>query len=559
MIEEPPPPVEYAEFIKRFGRPDIEEEGKLIGYTESCILLKDKIKALVDPSKKLRQKFIFLTGPAGCGKTTFVKKLAKDEPKLSFFYLKSSWLLRKHFGDPETRLRLIIDEAIEKAPSLVFIDRIELICSSKKFQNDSIDKIYNLLEDELESLKLIPAKVLVVLASTDPQIRKPCYFSDEIKITLPKQQDRVDIIKHILGEYPNDLTEEQIEQIAAASHCYSYEDLIKLCDIAVTDSERQQGDGGKIGYSSMKLALVKFKPEAIESLITPCPPLKWEDIGGVEHAKTELQRSVIWPLEHREKFKKLGISSKKGALLYGPPGCSKTMLAQALATESGYNFISIKGPELFSKWVGDSEAAVRKLYRNAREIAPCIIFFDEIDGFASGRSDSQNSSVGDKVVTQLLTELNGIEPLDNVYTIAATNRPDRVDSALLRPGRLDPAIYIQLPSEQDRKEIFKVHMKPLALDFEEQSLELVVDKLVAQTSGYSGAEVANVCQVAGVISLCESLDNECIKFKHFEKALDQVKPKTRPEDLKAYEKFHMRNLQIDTALIQASLSNLVLH
>lgn len=539
--------IEYSQFVTRFGRPDLSESSKTkpVGYEKTIELIESKINKLLSGQP---QEFVLIHGPSGTGKTTIVRNLAEKyttSKKLTYFYLKSSWTLEKQFGNPETRLRLIFDEAVQKSPSLIFIDKIDLICSEKRSHSDSKDRVFNVLEDKLESLKCSSAKVLVLAATDRPevldsQIKKSSYFSDEIRFTLPDQQDRSHILKHILGDYKHCLSDEHINQIASASHCYSFQDLIKLCNNAFASCQKQ--DKLELDFESIKQAQSEFKPATIKSITTPCPPLRWEDIGGVDDVKKELQESVIWPLEHRDKFQRLGIRSNKGALLYGPPGCSKTMLAQALATESGYNFISVKGPELFSKYVGDSEAAVRKLYKNAREIAPCIIFFDEIDGFAPERNDNQSSSVGDKVVAQLLTELNGIEPLDNVFTIAATNRPDRVDGALLRPGRLDPAIYIPLPSKNDRKAIFQVHMRPLSLKFED-ALDAVQKKLAELTANYSGAEIANVCRVAGTLALRESLNNEHIEWKHFEEALGKVKPRTKIEQLKAYEIFQERSLQ----------------
>lgn len=533
---------DYATFIRRFGRPDLERRSqiKLIGYQEIIAILKQKIENI--PTDHL--DFALITGPSGTGKTTVVRSIAESCPKLKYIYLKASWMLQKRFGNAEIQLDQIFDEAVAKAPALVFIDDIHRICEKKRSQPDA-NRIFDVLADKLECLHGLSAKVLVLAATDkpevlDPEIRKPRYLKDEIKFKLPNRQDRLEKLTAILTKEggKSHLSAQDIEQIADSTHCYLYSDLEELCKIA-------KGAEGGLDLSSLRAGLSKFKPTAIRNATTPCPPLRWEDIGGVDNVKRELQESVIWPLEHRDKFKRLGIVSNKGAILYGPPGCSKTMLAQALATESGYNFISVKGPELFSKWVGDSEAAVRRLYSNAREVAPCIIFFDEIDGFASERSDNQSSSVGDKVVAQLLTELNGIEPLDNVFTIAATNRPDRVDSALMRPGRLDPAIYIPLPAESDRAEIFKVHMRPLALEFDDgKTVEMIAAKLATKTNGYSGAEIANVCRVAGQFALRESLENEHIHWRHFELALDHVKPRTRIEHLKAYSRFHERSLQL---------------
>lgn len=539
---------DYGSLLKKFGRPDLEKKSEvtLIGYSDIIETLKLKISRVFTGQLL---DFTLVTGPSGTGKTTVVRKIAETyHPKLNYIYLKASWMLQKRFGNPECQIDKIFEEAIDKSPSLIFIDDIHRICENKRSQPDA-NRIFDVLTDKLECLLGLSAKVLVIVATDkadllDAEIRKPRYFKDEIKFKLPNRQDRLEMLNEIFARHKikSETTRDEMEQIADLTHCYLYSDLEDLCKNALAVAA---ADKDEINFQLLRESLSKFKPTAIRNVTTPCPPLRWEDIGGVENVKRELQESVIWPLEHREKFKRLGIVSNKGAILYGPPGCSKTMLAQALATESGYNFISVKGPELFSKWVGDSEAAVRKLYSNAREIAPCIIFFDEIDGFASERSDKQSSSVGDKVVAQLLTELNGIEPLDNVFTIAATNRPDRVDSALMRPGRLDPAIYIPLPAEGDRVEIFKVHMRPLALVFEEdQTVDSVAARLAARTGGYSGAEIANVCRVAGQFALRESLENEHIHWRHFEMALNSVKPRTRIEHLKAYSKFHERSLQL---------------
>lgn len=525
---------EYSEFIKIFGSPDIEQTKNITLVGNDSV--RSVIRELIDHLLKFHgPQFALITGPSGTGKTTVVLKLAQEtEKQLTLFYLNSWWTLEKDFGNPRTRLKSLFDEAVKKAPSLIFIDKLDLICCEKRSQNDPRDRIINYLECLLDQLTTSDARVLVLAATDrpemiDPRFRKPRNFEEEIKFSLPNRQDRMAILSSILKKYPSDISTEELEKIADASNYYSYENLMKVCKLA------SRANHGKLDYPSIKQSLSKYKPSLVKSVTTPCPPLHWNDIGGVDYAKKELKKKVIWSLQHRDKYQKLGIKSEKGALLYGPPGCSKTMLAQALATESGYNFISLKGPQLLSKYVGDSEFAVRKLYANAREIAPCIIFFDEIDGFAPERSDNQSSSVGEKVVTTLLAELNGIEPSENVFTIAATNRPDRVDSALLRPGRLEP-IYIPLPTDEDRREIFRVHMRPLQLNFD-QPLDDIIDKLVCVTQHYSGAEIASICQKAGVFAIEESLDNEFIEWRHFEAALRVVKPKTKVRQLQAFKKF----------------------
>lgn len=525
--------LEYSEFIKRFEEPD-SNGVELIGCADLIGLLKERIEELLDPGSK--NDFALLTGPSGTGKTTIVRKLAEHYSKqgLSFFYLKSSWTLNRRFGAPEVRLKSLFDEAIRRAPSLIFIDKLDSICSEKR--NDLKDRVFNVLEDEFENLRR--ARVLVLAATNQPEVldskmRETRYFSEEIGFTLPKRQDRIEYLEYLLSKNKSNLTNKQIEEIADASHCYSYLDLDSLYRIA---SRYVKKCGSVIiDYASMRFALSTFKPAATKFITTPHQPLKWEDIGGIEAIKRKLRESIIEPLKHASESPHLGTLLGKGALLYGPPGCSKTMLAQALATESGYNFISIKGPELLSKYVGDSEAAVRKLYRNASEIAPCIIFFDEIDGFTPERNDSHSSSVGEKVVTQLLPVLDGVGPLDKVFTIAATNRPDRIDRALLRPGRLDPAIYIPLPSKSDRREIFKIHMRSWSLKLGE-SMDSLVDNLAAQTPGYSGAEIKKICQEAFRLAWRHSPENIIVEWKHFMEALDNVKPGTTRQQLEVYKR-----------------------
>lgn len=268
------------------------------------------------------------------------------------------------------------------------------------------------------------------------------------------------------------------------------------------------------------------------------PNVTWQDIGGLDDLKLKLQQAVEWPIKHPEVFAKMGISAPKGVLMYGPPGCSKTMIAKALANESHLNFMAIKGPELFKKYVGESEQAVRQLFKRARRVAPCIIFFDEIDALGSERgSNSGSSKVGDRVLAQMLTEMDGIEQLKDVIVVAATNRPDMIDKALMRPGRLDRVVYVPLPDQTTRLKIFKIHTRIKPLD---DTVKL--EKLAEQTETYSGAEIAAICNEAAIAALEETIKSDIsnqqkISSKHFEEALKRVKPRLNPSLIAVYDKF----------------------
>lgn len=275
------------------------------------------------------------------------------------------------------------------------------------------------------------------------------------------------------------------------------------------------------------------------------PKVYWSDVGGQNEIKKRLKQAVVWPLQRPEAFTRMGVNPPKGVLMYGPPGCSKTLIGKALATESGLNFIAIKGPELFNKWVGESERAVRELFRKAKQASPCILFFDEIDALAVERSSessgrSGGSDVGNRVLAQMLTELDGVEALDGVIVVAATNRPDRIDKALLRPGRLDHVIYVRLPDEATRREIFEIGTRKMPLKFDEDgfgSVAEALDQLANRTNGYSGAEIVAICQEAGLIALENSLDAEHVTYRHFLTALEHVKPRTSSDGLNIYDSY----------------------
>lgn len=541
----------YDEFIKRFNLKPIDDSIELIGCEASISAIKKKIEFLLYTAndKPLEQDFALITGPPKSGKTTVVRKLVNqysnnsedtEKPKLTSFYLDASWALEKQFG--ETRLRLLFDEAIKKAPSLIFIDKLELICATKRSQNDVRERMFNVLLSELEGLTKESAKVMFLAATSHPelldsQLKETCLFDTEIRFSLPSKKDRADYLTKVLEQIPNELIPGQVESIAEATHCYTFIELHRLTLLArqIATSEKLNLD-----LPVFDKALSQFKPIAVKSVATPCQPVFWTDIGGYDNVKKKL-KSIINSVEDQESITTKFLRPRIGALLYGPPGCSKTMLAQALATESGYNFICVNGPELFRKYVGDTEAEVRRLYKNAREIAPCIVFFDEIDGFCPPRGDNQNSSIEAKVVTQLLPVLNGVEPLDRVITLAATNRPNRVDRALLRYGRLDQTIYIPLPDEKDRREIFKLYLRllPLKIDYD-ITLDEVLDELAAKTEGYSGADIACICKVAGQLARDDGLVGGQFEQRHLLAAFDEVQASVIDEDLKVYESFQRR-------------------
>lgn len=282
-------------------------------------------------------------------------------------------------------------------------------------------------------------------------------------------------------------------------------------------------------------AFRQVRPSAMREVSIDVPKVRWEDIGGNAVIKQKLKQAVEWPLKHPEAFQRLGIRPPKGILMYGPPGCSKTLVARALATESGLNFLAVKGPELFSKWVGESEKAVRQVFQKARAAAPSIVFFDEIDALAARRGsggDDSGSSVSDRVLTQLLTELDGVETLKDVVMVAATNRPDMIDKALLRPGRIDRIVYVPLPDKNAREEIFKIHLNDTPLGD-----DVVMGDLAENTEMFSGAEITALCREAALMALQEDIESNEVLRRHFDEAFRAVKPRTSRELIEMYRKY----------------------
>jgi transitional endoplasmic reticulum ATPase len=491
-------------------------------------------------------KGVLLYGPPGTGKTLLAKAVA-GETNSHFISLSGPEIIGKYYGESEERLRDIFKQAEEGAPSIIFIDEIDSIAPKREEVTGEVEKrVVSQLLTLMDGMKS-RGKVIVIAAtnrpdSLDPAIRRPGRFDREIEIGIPDEAGRKEILDiHTRGMPLNDKV--NLDQIAKVTHGFVGADLEMLAKEAAMrslrrilpeiDLEEEKIPAKilqkiKITDDDFKDALKEVRPSALREVLVQVPNVTWDDVGGLESLKEELHESVEWPLKHNEAFEYTDVTPPKGILLYGPPGTGKTLIAKALAHTTESNFISIKGAELLSKWVGESEKGVREIFRKARQAAPCIIFFDEIDAIAPARgSGSSDSHVTERVVSQILTEIDGLEELHNVLVIGATNRLDIVDSALLRPGRFDRIIEVPLPDSKGRENVFKIHTKkkPLAEDVN-------LTKLVEMTEGFSGADIEGVCSRAAITAIKRYVNNKEKSVKSIkimqEDLLHAIK-KLRPE------------------------------
>ena len=500
-------------------------------------------------------KGVLLHGPPGTGKTLLAKAVA-NETNSNFFTIGGPEIMSKYHGESEERLRNVFQEAEKNAPSIIFIDEIDSIAPKREEVTGEVERrIVAQLLSVMDGMKS-RGKVVVIAAtnrvdSIDPALRRPGRFDREIEIGVPNRDGRLEVLEIHTRGMPLD-KDVDLQRLADISHGFVGADLQALAKEAAMRALRRvlpeiNLSGESVSVDILRKIIVRMQdfmdviketePSAMREVFVEVPDIKWEDIGGLSTIKQELQEAVEWPLKYLGVFTYADATPPKGILLYGPPGTGKTLMAKAAANESEANFISIKGPELLSKWVGESEKGVREIFRKARQAAPCIIFFDELDAIAPTRGDHGDSHVTERVISQFLTEMDGLEILTNVVVIGATNRPDIIDPALLRPGRFDRILYVPPPDRESRVQIIKIHTKKKPLD-EDVNIEELADK----TDGYTGADIASLSSAAVMLALREHItkypdSKEAerqtkdlkINMKHFEDAMKKIRPLSKQE------------------------------
>jgi transitional endoplasmic reticulum ATPase len=507
----------------------------------------------IDPPKG-----VLLLGPPGCGKTLLARAVA-NESDANFFSINGPEIISKFYGESEEKLREIFQQAHKSAPSIILIDELDSIAPKREEVTGEVEK--RVVAQLLSLMDGLTGRgnVIVIGATNrpnalDPALRRPGRFDREIEIGTPDKRGRHEILLiHSRGmPLARDV---DLKVLAERTHGYTGADLAALCREAAMKAllrylpeinlkeERIPScvlEKMEVRIDDFMNAFKEITPTVMREIAVEVPVVHWDEVGGLEEVKEKLKEAVEWPLKNPEVFKRLGIQPPKGILLIGPPGCGKTMLARAVATESEANFISIKGPEVFSRWVGESEKAIREVFRKARMASPAVIFFDEVDSLVPRRGLGYgDSGVTERVISQLLTEMDGIMPLENIIVIAATNRPDIVDSAALRPGRFDRLIYVPEPDEAARLEIFKIHTKNMPLSNDVDIKEHRMAK------GYSGADISSVCREAAMNALRRDINAKEVTFSDFEKAMGEVPPSISPEIENWYRSFmnQVRRLQ----------------
>ena len=514
---------------------------------KSSLLNKDKILTY-------RHKGILICGNSGIGKTHFFNCIKANyilPNNITYFDIDIYKDLQSSDKSPSFIKSIFLFSKL-LSPSVIFIENIDKIFPNNLNNEDGSSSNNNfennpLLAELIIQIKEMPANI-ILLASCDlpskvnPELTKLGLFDYNIALPLPNFIQRKNLIEFIIKDFRNNLQLNEIENLADKSHGFVPGDFVKLfkesylqAELNVLSEDSKNDKEKIITKEIIDNCLGDIKPINLKDIIIDVPKVRWEEIGGNKEIISKIRQSIEWPLKNPEAFKRLGITPPNGTLLYGPPGCSKTLIAKALATESGLNFFAVKGPELFSKYVGDTEKAVRDIFKKARMSSPSIIFFDEIDAMASARNN-ESSGVEDKVLCQLLNEMDGIEGRGKVILFGATNRPDMLDKALIRPGRFDRLIYIPPPDESSREEIFKICFSKMKVD-----KDIDYHDLALKTPLFSGADIAKVSREAGMLAIAENINCEFIDKKFIIQSIESTKPIINKEMIEYFEKFSKKS------------------
>lgn len=501
-------------------------------------------------------KGVLLHGPPGCGKTLLARAVA-NESEANFYSINGPEIMSKFYGESEARLREMFQQAQKNAPSIIFIDELDAIAPKREEVTGEVER--RVVAQLLALMDGLSGRgYLIVIGATnrpealDPALRRPGRFDREIEIGVPDKTGRYEIMQIHTRGMP--LKEDvDLKKLSKMTHGYTGADLsalsretamkalrrylpeINLEDERIPPSVLEKME---VRMEDFLAAYREITPTAMREVYIEVPSVRWTEVGGLADIKEDLKEAVEWPLKNPEVFTKMGIRPPKGIMLYGPPGCGKTLLARAVATESEANFITIKGPEVFSKWVGESEKAIREVFRKARMASPAVIFFDEFDSLVPGRGMGYaDSGVTERVISQLLTEMDGLVSLEDVVIIAATNRPDIIDPAILRPGRFDRLIYVPEPDNESRLAIFKIYTKNMPL-----SNDVDLAQLVLLSKKYSGADIEALCREAGLNALRRDIEAKEVNASDFRKATEKIAPSIMP-NMETWYKGFMKNIR----------------
>ena len=546
------PASEVLEDVSRISYEDIGGLSDQLGRVREIIELPLKHPELFERLGIHPPKGVLLHGPPGTGKTLIARAVA-NESGANFFSINGPEIMSKYYGQSEQKLREIFLKAEETEPSIIFIDEIDSIAPKREEVQGEVERrvvaqLLTLMDGLKERGHVIVIGATNRIDAVDPALRRPGRFDREINIGVPDKKGRKEILSIHTRGMPLGMDEEKkndfLDEIASLTYGFVGADLAALSRESAMNALRRylpEIDLDKpipteilekmqVTDDDFREALKAIEPSSLREVTVEVPNITWGDIGGLESVKSELRESVELPLLKPEVFKKLGIRAAKGFLLYGPPGVGKTLLAKAVANESNANFISVKGPEVLSKWVGESEKAVREIFKKAKQVAPTIVFLDEVDSIAPRRGQYGDTGVTERIVNQLLTSLDGIEVLQGVVVLAATNRPDIIDPGLLRAGRFDKMIYIPAPDAASRLKILEVHTKQMPL-----RKDVSIEDLSQKTEGYVGADLENLCREAGMMAYRENPEASEVSQQNFIDALKNIKPSVDEEVIKFYK------------------------